>query len=152
MDKKIILVTGATSGIGREAARVFLAQGHTVVIHGRNRDKALTVRRELAAETGNSDVDVLVADLESLAAVKRLAEEFTATYDRLDVLVNNAGNQYGGTWQATAEGHEKTMAVGRCAASAGTSPSRASTASTSTAPTPGWRVQTWARATSGPSC
>ena len=110
-EKKIILVTGATSGIGREEAKAFLTQGHTVVIHGRNRDKALTVQKELAAETGNSDVDVLVADLESLAAVKRLAEEFTAKYDRLDVLVNNAGNQYGGTWQATAEGHEKTMTV-----------------------------------------
>ena len=110
-EKKIILVTGATSGIGREAARALLAQGHTVVIHGRNRDKALTVGNELVAETGNSDVDVLVADLESLAAAERLAEEFSAKHDRLDVLVNNAGNQYGGTWQATPDGHEKTMTV-----------------------------------------
>ena len=111
MDKKIILVTGATSGIGREEAKAFLAQGHTVIIHGRNRAKTLAVKDELVAETGNANADVLVADLESLASVKAMAEEFTEKYDRLDVLVNNAGNQYGGTWQATAEGHEKTMTV-----------------------------------------
>ena len=111
MDKKTILVTGATSGLGREEAKAFLAQGHTVVIHGRSRDKTLAVRDELVAETGNADLDVLVADLESLTSVTQMAEEFAATYDRLDVLVNNAGNQYGGSWQATAEGHEKTMTV-----------------------------------------
>ncbi|MGO3152139.1 MAG: SDR family NAD(P)-dependent oxidoreductase [Galactobacter sp.] len=111
MDKKIILVTGATSGLGREEAKAFLEQGHTVVLHGRNRDKALTVKKELIAETGNSDVDILIADLESLAAIKQMAEEFGKKYDRLDVLVNNAGNQYGGSWEATSEGHERTMAV-----------------------------------------
>lgn len=111
MDKKIILVTGATSGLGREEAKAFLEQGHTVVLHGRNRDKALTVKKELIAETGNSDVDILIADLESLAAIKQMAEEFGKKYDRLDVLVNNAGNQYGGSWQATSEGHERTMTV-----------------------------------------
>ncbi|MFD7025242.1 SDR family NAD(P)-dependent oxidoreductase [Promicromonospora sukumoe] len=111
MDKKIILVTGATSGLGREEAKAFLTEGHTVVLHGRSREKALAVQKELIAETGNSDVDVLIADLESLAAVKKMAEEFTARYDRLDVLVNNAGNQYGNTRMTTAEGHEKTMAV-----------------------------------------
>ena len=111
MEKKIILVTGATNGLGREEAKAFLTQGHTVIIHGRNRDKALKAQRELSAETGNSDVDVLVADLESLASVKRMAEEFQAKYDRLDVLINNAGNQYGSTWAGTAEGHEKTMTV-----------------------------------------
>ncbi|MCA1271046.1 SDR family NAD(P)-dependent oxidoreductase [Streptomyces sp. 7G] len=111
MDKKIVLVTGATSGIGRETAKALLLQGHTVVLHGRSREKLVTVKDELAAKTGNSDIDVLVADLESLAAVKRVANEFSEKYDRLDVLVNNAGNQYGGTWQATAEGHERTMTV-----------------------------------------
>lgn len=108
---KIILVTGATSGLGIEDARAFLNQGHTVILHGRNRGKAEKVREQLIRETGNRDVDILVADLESLASVTAMAEEFTAKYDHLDVLVNNAGNQYGGEWEATDEGHEKTMAV-----------------------------------------
>ncbi|MDF3309695.1 SDR family NAD(P)-dependent oxidoreductase [Rhodococcus sp. T2V] len=111
MEKKIILITGATSGLGREEAKAFLQRGHTVIIHGRSRDKTLAVQRELIVETGNSNVDILVADLLSLAAVKTMVEEFQAKYDRLDVLVNNAGNQFGGTWQATSEGHEKTMTV-----------------------------------------
>ena len=111
MDKKIFLITGATSGLGIEDARAFLSDGHTVVIHGRSRDKALAVQKQLIQETGNSNCDILIADLESLASVKRMAEEFAAKYDHLDVLVNNAGNQYGGSWAATAEGHEKTMTV-----------------------------------------
>ncbi|GAA1821490.1 SDR family NAD(P)-dependent oxidoreductase [Luedemannella flava] len=111
MDSKIILVTGATNGLGREEAKALLAQGHTVILHGRNREKTLTVQKELVAETGNPNTDVLIADLESLAEVKAMAQEFTAKYDRLDVLVNNAGNQYGTRWAGTAEGHEKTMAV-----------------------------------------
>lgn len=110
-NKKIILVTGATSGLGIEEAKAFLKEGHTVVIHGRNRKKALKVQEELIEETGNHNVDVLVANLESMAEVTRLAEEFQAKYDHLDVLVNNAGNQYGGRWQGTDEGLEKTMAV-----------------------------------------
>jgi NAD(P)-dependent dehydrogenase (short-subunit alcohol dehydrogenase family) len=110
-DKKIFLVTGATSGLGIEDAKAFLRQGHTVVLHGRSEAKAQKVKDDLIAATGNSDVDILVADLESLASVKEMAEEFTAKYDHLDVLVNNAGNQYGGEWAATDEGHEKTMAV-----------------------------------------
>lgn len=111
MNKKTFLITGATSGLGVEDARAFLSGGHTVVIHGRSRDKALAIQEQLIQETGNSNCDILIADLESLASVKRMAEEFAANYDHLDVLVNNAGNQYGGSWVATAEGHEKTMTV-----------------------------------------
>jgi NAD(P)-dependent dehydrogenase (short-subunit alcohol dehydrogenase family) len=109
--KKIILITGATSGLGIEDARAFLNQGHTVILHGRNAAKAEKVKEQLIRETGNKDVDILIADLESLESVKKMAGEFTAKYDHLDVLVNNAGNQYGGEWVATDEGHEKTMTV-----------------------------------------
>lgn len=81
------------------------------MIHGRSGDKTGAVQRELIAETGNADVDVLIADLESLAAVRKMADEFRTKYDHLDVLVNNAGTQYGESWQGTVEGHEKTMTV-----------------------------------------
>ncbi|MFZ1381472.1 MAG: SDR family NAD(P)-dependent oxidoreductase [Scrofimicrobium sp.] len=110
-EKKTILVTGATSGLGIEEAKAFLNEGHTVILHGRNKSKAMKVKQELIEETGNPNVDVMIANLESMAEVKKLAEEFQAKYDHLDVLVNNAGNQYGANWQGTAEGLEKTMAV-----------------------------------------
>ncbi len=109
--KKIILVTGATSGIGKEAAKVLAKQGHTIIVHGRNKDKTQAVIRELKADTGNHKIDMLLADLESFADIRRMADEFKKKYDHLDVLINNAGNQYGGTREVTSEGHEKTMTV-----------------------------------------
>lgn len=111
MKKKIILVTGATSGLGIEEARAFAKEGHSVILHGRNEEKAKAVRKELIEDTGNEKIDILIADLLSLADVRRMADEFKKKYDYLDVLVNNAGNQFGGKWAATEEGHEKTMTV-----------------------------------------
>lgn len=111
MENKIMLITGATSGIGKEAAKVLAKEGHTVIVHGRNKFKTEATVQELKKETGSYKIEMLIADLESFADIKRMADEFKKKYDHLDVLINNAGNQYGGTWEATAEGHEKTMMV-----------------------------------------
>jgi len=111
MQKKVILITGATGGIGKETARALAKQGHTIIIHGRSREKAEAVKSELAAETGNSDIDILLADFLSLAEVARMADEFKERYQHLDVLVNNAGGQFGKVREVTKDGHEKTMTV-----------------------------------------
>ncbi|MEA4847405.1 MAG: SDR family NAD(P)-dependent oxidoreductase [Clostridiaceae bacterium] len=111
MEKKIVLVTGATSGLGKETARVLAKQGHTIIIHGRNKDKTQAVIRKLKKDTGNSQIDILLADLESFADIKRMADEFKKKYNHLDVLINNAGNQYGGTRELTSEGHERTLTI-----------------------------------------
>jgi NAD(P)-dependent dehydrogenase (short-subunit alcohol dehydrogenase family) len=81
-----ILVTGATSGLGRGVAAELTGQGHTVLAHGRDRGKV----DELVGELGG-DTRGYVADLSSLDEVRRLADEVTANEQRLDVLVNNAG-------------------------------------------------------------
>jgi NAD(P)-dependent dehydrogenase (short-subunit alcohol dehydrogenase family) len=106
-----MLITGATDGIGKAAAVALAGQGHTVVIHGRNEEKARAVCRAIRSETGNENVDWLIADLLSFAEVKRLAEAFKEKYDRLDVLVNNAGAIFGKNREVTQDGCEKTMAL-----------------------------------------
>jgi NAD(P)-dependent dehydrogenase (short-subunit alcohol dehydrogenase family) len=80
---KICVVTGATEGIGRVTALTLLAKGAKLGIVCRNPDKA----KELASK----GADVFLADLSRLKDVRRVAEELRAKYDRLDVLVNNAG-------------------------------------------------------------
>lgn len=88
---KIILITGATDGIGKAAATEFARRGATLTIVGRNKQKTEQVLAELKASSGNQNIDVLLCDLSRVAEVKRAAEEFKAKHDRLDILVNNAG-------------------------------------------------------------
>ena len=111
MDKKIILVTGASSGIGRVTALELARQGHTLIIHGRNEQKTREVLDEISAATCNKDVRMLTADLSLMAEVKAFADKIAQEYDHLDVLINNAGGQFGETRQATSEGHERTFAI-----------------------------------------
>src|SRR5215510_13856760 len=88
---KVILVTGATDGIGKAAALEFAKRGATLTIVGRNKEKTAQVLAELKETSGNQNLDLLICDLSRMADVKRAAEEFKAKHDRLDVLVNNAG-------------------------------------------------------------
>jgi NAD(P)-dependent dehydrogenase (short-subunit alcohol dehydrogenase family) len=88
---KVFLITGATNGIGKAAAQAIATQGGRVIIVGRNAQKTEAAAAEMRRASGNPDIDFLLADLSSMAEVRRLAAEFTARYDRLDVLVNNAG-------------------------------------------------------------
>jgi retinol dehydrogenase-14 len=87
---KTILITGATNGIGRAAAAQLAAMGHAIVIVGRNREKCIATTEAIRQRTGGN-VNWLAADLSSLAQVRRLAAEFRQRFERLDVLINNAG-------------------------------------------------------------
>jgi NAD(P)-dependent dehydrogenase (short-subunit alcohol dehydrogenase family) len=91
MDGRVVLVTGATSGIGRAAAEGFAELGASVRILARDRRRGEQARDEIAARSGNRDVGVELCDLSNLAAVRGFAERFSAQAPRLDVLVNNAG-------------------------------------------------------------
>jgi len=107
---KLFLITGATNGIGKAAAQAIAAQGGRVVIVGRNAAKAEAVTAELRQASGNPQIDFLLADLSPMAEVRRLAGEFLARYERLDVLVNNAGAFFMRR-QETVDGLEMTFAL-----------------------------------------
>jgi NAD(P)-dependent dehydrogenase (short-subunit alcohol dehydrogenase family) len=91
MEERTILVTGATDGLGRRVARHFAEKGATVVLHGRDAGRAGAAAREILQQTGNEKLRYHLADFSSLGDVRRLAEEVGSRYDRLDVLINNAG-------------------------------------------------------------
>lgn len=89
--KKKILITGATDGIGLETARRLYAVGHTLLLHGRNREKLAAVEGELADSDSAGQIYTYTADLSRLAEVKQLAESIARAHDQLDVIINNAG-------------------------------------------------------------
>lgn len=111
MTDKIVLITGATGGIGKAVAIALAKQGFRIVVHGRSKQKTQQVCEEIKATTGNNKVDMLVADLFLLKEVREMADAFKQKYDRLDVLVNNAGGIMGKERETTSEGFEKTIAV-----------------------------------------
>src|SRR5215207_1274090 len=86
MDGKVCLVTGANSGIGQAVALGLANLGATVVMVCRDRARGEAARRELIAESGHSNVDLLIADLASQESIRRCVEDFKRRYARLDVL------------------------------------------------------------------
>ena len=108
---KIILVTGATSGIGEVAARELARRGAHVIMLARNAEKAGRVQREIIAATDNPLVDIMLADLSVLHEVRAVAAEIHTKYPRLDVLINNAGFMFGSERELSADGNEMTLAT-----------------------------------------
>ncbi|MFT7120862.1 MAG: NAD(P)-dependent dehydrogenase (short-subunit alcohol dehydrogenase family) [Neolewinella sp.] len=88
---RIILITGATSGLGKEAAKVLASKGATVVMAVRNTQKGEAVAKQISADFPNAKVDIRALDLGSLASVKSFAKVILSEYDKIDVLINNAG-------------------------------------------------------------
>lgn len=91
MTGKTCMVTGANAGIGRATALGLAKMGANVVMVCRSRERGEAAVMEIKRESGNNSVALLVADLSSLAAVRRLADEFKAKHPTLHVLMNNAG-------------------------------------------------------------
>jgi retinol dehydrogenase-14 len=113
MAGRTVLVTGASSGIGRATALGLATMGAHVAITGRDRLRTEDAAREIGA-AGGMKVEVFVADLSSQAQVRRLASEVLAGLPRIDVLVNNAGG-YWDTRHVTVDGLERTFAVNHLA-------------------------------------
>jgi NAD(P)-dependent dehydrogenase (short-subunit alcohol dehydrogenase family) len=111
MNGKIVLVSGATNGIGKVTAFELAKMGATVVLVGRNPQKTESVRQEMESGLqGSGKLDSIIADLSSLAGMRSAAETFLAKYDHLDVLVNNAGGFFSNRLES-ADGFEMTFAL-----------------------------------------
>jgi len=114
MQGKICLITGATSGIGRETALGLARRGAHVAIVGRDADRTRAAADWIRWEAGTEQVAFLLAELSSQAEVRRVAREFKGSYSRLDVLVNNAGAIFTRR-ETTVDGFERTWALNHLA-------------------------------------
>ncbi len=112
-DKKV-LITGGSDGIGKVSAEKIAAMGAHVILVGRNPQKNQQVAAEIRQASGNEKVDYLVGDLSLQADVRRVAAEYRHRYDRLHVLLNNAGAFFTKR-QVTSEGLEMTFALNHIA-------------------------------------
>lgn len=95
MQKKTILITGATDGIGLATAKIFAEHGHSLLLHGRSADKLENVVEELSSLQNSAgagtDIKTFIADFSDLASVKSLAAAIVKSTSVIDVLINNAG-------------------------------------------------------------
>jgi NAD(P)-dependent dehydrogenase (short-subunit alcohol dehydrogenase family) len=114
MAGRTVLVTGATSGIGKATAAGLAAMGAHLAITGRDRERTEAAAGEIRAAGGGGQVDVFVADMSARSDIRRLADEVLQRLPRLDVLVNNVGG-YWNTRRVTADGLEHTFALNHLA-------------------------------------
>ena len=110
MEGKVVLITGATSGLGLAAAGGFARLGATVWLAVRNRERGEAARARILEHQGEADARVELCDLSRPESVRRFAERFTGEAEWLDVLVNNAG-VLTQTRELSADGIELTLAT-----------------------------------------
>jgi NAD(P)-dependent dehydrogenase (short-subunit alcohol dehydrogenase family) len=106
---RVAVITGASSGIGKETAKALAAQGWRVIGIGRDSERCAAALQEIRAASSAGDVDMIQADLALMADAARAARDIAARTDRIDVLVNNAGGM-AKRKVMTAEGYEENFA------------------------------------------
>lgn len=110
MQERIILVTGSTDGIGYQTAIELVKLNFHVIIHGRNQEKADLTLKRIARLTQRNNLSAVYADLRSFNQIKKMIDDIKSRFNRLDVLINNAG-VYKPERNITEEGFETTFAV-----------------------------------------
>ena len=91
MNDKIVIITGANSGIGRSAAIRFAEEGYKVIMACRNVEKSKKVQQEIIELTKNNSVDLLKLDISSFKSIEDFCSDFKGKYNKLDILIHNAG-------------------------------------------------------------
>ncbi|MCE7735469.1 MAG: SDR family oxidoreductase [Candidatus Heimdallarchaeota archaeon] len=114
MKDKIVLITGATDGIGKQTALEMLQMGAHVILHGRNETKMGKTVKEIREITDKGNIDTIIADLASFDEIRTMAAVLNDRYDRLDILLQNAGVQVH-DHEESKDGFELTLAVNHLA-------------------------------------
>jgi len=110
MKDRVVMITGANSGIGKAASLDLARMGATVVMVARDRERGEAAKAEIVEKSQNSSIDLLLSDLSSLESVRQLAAEFQKKYSKLHVLINNAG-LFNQRRHVTTDGYENTFAT-----------------------------------------
>lgn len=107
---KTILVTGANAGMGFATAKQLAELGMHVILYCRSAERGQAAQQRLKEETGNPSIDLVIGDLGSFASVRKSAAEINARFEKLDVLINNAGI-VNLKKERTADGFEQMLGV-----------------------------------------
>lgn len=113
MNTRIVVITGANSGIGKAAAMRFASEGYRVIMACRNIAVSTIVRDHIATETGNEHVEVMELDISSFSSIRQFGSNYKKKYNRLDVLIHNAAHFKHGAreYQLSADHIELTFAA-----------------------------------------
>lgn len=114
MKDKIILITGSTDGIGKQVALELLELDAHVILHGRNLEKMKRTLKELRKNTTAGKISTVMGDFSSFDSVKRMSDDLHMQFDRIDVLINNAG-LFSWKREMTENGNETTFQVNHLA-------------------------------------
>jgi NAD(P)-dependent dehydrogenase (short-subunit alcohol dehydrogenase family) len=110
MQHKTIVITGGNDGIGYETAKTLASKNANIIILSRNEQKAKQAIEKIIKETGNANVQYVIADLLSLKSVRQAAAQIINSTEKIDVLINNAGATFS-KFELSEDGLEKTMAT-----------------------------------------
>lgn len=110
MQNKLCLVTGANSGIGKATTLELARQGAYIIMLCRNEERAQKAREEIIEKTGNTGLEIMLADFAYQYEIREVADQFNNKFEKLDVLINNAG-MIPSSRTETIDGIEKTLAV-----------------------------------------
>jgi len=105
-----VLITGSTDGIGKQSAIELAKMGYHVIVHGRNEDSVNQAIEDIMKQSGKDEIDGFSGEFEELSEVKELANKIIQHYDKLDVLIHNAGI-FQKKREVTKDGYEKTFQV-----------------------------------------
>ncbi|MGN6167732.1 MAG: SDR family NAD(P)-dependent oxidoreductase, partial [Solirubrobacteraceae bacterium] len=111
---KVVVVTGASSGLGLETAKQLAAQGAEIVMIARDRERGERARAQIAERAASKSPTLLLADLSVQADIRRVADEIHDRFDHVDILINNAGGA-SASRELSADGIERTWATNHLA-------------------------------------